>query len=206
MPLHDWSDLAGWEGVHDIWIVELLRCVKPQLPAGYRAHIGSSPTLGIGTSEKPDVSVRHWPDGNGPNGPASSVRRTEPDVEVATLTLDPDKALYVTTAGRLVAAVELVSPRNKDRPASRAAYLARYLHYLNDGVHLVLADVHPRPAGFSFADALSAELNLAQAPLPTPTGVAYRVGEPAPSCGRFLAVWRRPFAMGQRLPEIPLPL
>ena len=31
MPLHDWSKLPGWEGVHDIWIVELLRWIKPRL-------------------------------------------------------------------------------------------------------------------------------------------------------------------------------
>ena len=24
MSLHDWSTLAGWDGVHQVWIVELL--------------------------------------------------------------------------------------------------------------------------------------------------------------------------------------
>jgi hypothetical protein len=37
MPLHDWNDLAGWDGVHNIWIVELLRWIRPRLPEGYRA-------------------------------------------------------------------------------------------------------------------------------------------------------------------------
>lgn len=29
MPLHDWTDRAGWEGMHRLWITELLRWVKP---------------------------------------------------------------------------------------------------------------------------------------------------------------------------------
>ena len=53
---------------------------------------------------------------------------------------------------RLAAAVELVSPRNKDRPESRAIYLNRYMSYLIEGCTLLLVDVHRRPLRFSFAD------------------------------------------------------
>ena len=56
MPLHDWSDSAGWEGMHHLWIAELLRWIKPRLPLGYRAYIGSSPLLAVGAPvERPDV-------------------------------------------------------------------------------------------------------------------------------------------------------
>jgi hypothetical protein len=48
MPLHDWTDAPGWDGVHQIWIVELLYWIKPRLPAGYRAYIGTTPTFAIG--------------------------------------------------------------------------------------------------------------------------------------------------------------
>jgi len=59
MPLHDWTDQPGWEGVHHLWITELLRWIKPRLPEGYRAYIGSAPTVAIGApAERPDVSVR----------------------------------------------------------------------------------------------------------------------------------------------------
>ena len=61
MPLHDWSDSAGWEGMHHLWIAELLRWIKPRLPIGYRAYIGSSPLLAVGAPvERPDVGVRSW--------------------------------------------------------------------------------------------------------------------------------------------------
>jgi len=205
MPLHDWSELGGWEGMHDIWLVELLRWIKPQLPLGYRAHLGTSPALGIGSSEKPDVAVRHWAE-NDAATPVQSLGGVEPDEEVATLTLDPENALLISFHGQLAAAVEVISPRNKDRPASRDAYLARYLGYLKSGVHLMIVDVHTRPAGFSFADSLIAELNLPRKVLPSPMAIAFRVGEPAPNGGRFLAQWRRPLAVGQPLGTLPLPL
>jgi hypothetical protein len=130
----------------------------------------------------------------------------EPDEETAVATLEPETVVTVERQGRLVAAVELISPRNKDRPFSRDSCLARYLAYLLDGVNLVLVDVHRRPHGFSFADRISGELGMSQPPVAPPMAVSYRVGEPAATRGQFLAVWRRPLAVGAPLPTIPLPL
>ncbi|MGE5756519.1 MAG: DUF4058 family protein [Planctomycetaceae bacterium] len=212
MPLHDWSDPAGWEGMHHLWITELLRWVKPRLPIGYRAYIGSAPLLAVGAPvERPDVGVRSWSieARRGSAGPVPDETDTgpvEPDEEVAVATLNPETAVYVERQGRLIAAVEVISPRNKDRPIARSAYLTRYLGYLLDGAHLVLIDVHRRPPGFSFADRIAAELHLEQPSVPPPMAVSYRVGEPAATGGRLLAIWRRPLAVGAALPTIPLPL
>ena len=210
MPLHDWTDRGGWEGLHDIWIVELLRHVKPRLPAGFRAYIGSTPALTIGApDQRPDVAVRQWT----PEPPPAAVAQTnpssslpEPDEEVASLALDAQTALYVATQSRMVAAVELVSPRNKDRPSARDYYLSRYLGYLHEGAHLLLVDVHRRPLNFSFADALAKELQLAKAACPSPFAMSYRIGEPAATGGRMVAFWRRPLTVGAALPTMPLPL
>src|SRR5438270_4354144 len=124
MPLHNWDDLPGWEGLRTIWIVELLRSIRPRLPEGYRAYIGSTPALTIGAPlEKPDVSVRHWLPEPPPPPATTSGELTalpEPDVETATLVLDPQTAVYVATHNRMVAAIELVSPRNNDRLSARA--------------------------------------------------------------------------------------
>ena len=68
--------------------------------------------------------------------------------------------------GQLIAAIELVSPLNKDRPAARERTFSRYAGYLRQGVHLLLIDVLPRPAGFSFADALAVNLGFRAACLP----------------------------------------
>jgi hypothetical protein len=212
MPLHDWTDGAGWEGMHHLWITELLRFIKPQLPTGYRAYIGSAPIIAIGApAQRPDVGVREWPseqtDGGSlkddahVNGP-----QLEPDEEIAVATLDPGTSLFVESRQRLVGAVELISPRNKDREIARSAYLARYLSYLLEGVHFLMVDVHRRPLNFSFADRIAQELHIVQPALPPPLAVSYRVGEPAAQGGRILAVWRRALEVGMPLPTLPLPL
>src|SRR5262245_45970215 len=216
MPLHDWSETSGWEGVHHLWITELLRWIKPRLPAGYRAYIGSAPLLAVGApGERPDVGVRSWHAQDEPGASAATSGACEPgtgpgsaelDEEVAVATIDPETAVFVERQGRLTAAVEVISPRNKDRPIARSAYLARYLGYLLDGANLVILDVHRRPSGFSFADRIAAELHLNQPPLLPPMAVGYRVGEPAATGGRLLAIWRRSLTIGAALPTIPLPL
>ena len=207
MPLHDWAALPGWDGVHQVWMVELLYAVKPLLPPAYRAYIGTTPTFAVGAPDdgRPDVGVRDWPAG-GPAAPPTPAADgdAEPDEEVAVATLAADTALLVERAGRLVAAVELVSPRNKDRLSAQAAYAADYAAYLLRGVHLLLVDVHRRPAEFSFADQIAAALGTRKPDLPAPFAVAYRVGGPAPAGGKFLASWRRPLAVGEPLPAMQL--
>jgi hypothetical protein len=126
---------------------------------------------------------------------------------MAVATLQGDTALLIERHGLLIAAVELVSPRNKDRASACAAYTSTYVGYLLKGVHLLLVDVHRRPLQFSFADRIAAELNLPDQPAcPAPFAVVYRLGGPAPGGGRFLGVWRRPLAVGSPLPMLRLPL
>jgi hypothetical protein len=179
-------------------MVELLRAIKPQLPEGYRAYLGTVPTVAVGApTGNPDVRVRHDPNGSPSAAPPSprSAAPEQPDIEIAIATLDPATSLFVETRGRLVAAVELISPRNEDRPTARANSLARYLGYLLEGVHLLLVDVHRRPLDFSFADGIAQELQLNQPPLPPPMAVSYQVGEPAATGGRVRGIWRRPLAI-----------
>lgn len=208
MPLHDWGDRSGWEGLHHLWIAGLLHWIRPRLPAGYRAYIGSAPLLAIGAPPgRPGLSVWDWPGVSvSPRESTTAARGSEPDVEVAVAAIDPGSALLVERQGRLVAAVELISPRNKDRPMAREAYLARYLGYLMEAVNLVMIDLHPRPFGFSFADRIAEALSLGRPPCPPPLAISYRVGEPAATGGRFLAIWTRPLAVGKVLPTLPLPL
>jgi hypothetical protein len=199
--------------MHHFWISELVRWVKRRLPVGYRAYIGSAPMLAIGAPPaRPDVSVVPWsptadavPQPGVPYGDRLP-DLAEPDEEIAVATLGPETSVYVERQGRLVAAIELISPRDTDRPNARNAYLTRYLGYLFGGAHVVLIDVHRRPLGYSFADQIATELQLQQPALHPPMAVSYRVGEPAATGGRLLAIWRRPLTIGEPLPSIPLPL
>jgi hypothetical protein len=202
MPLHDWKDDRGWDSVHLVWLAQLLDWVQARLPAGYRAFLGSVPALTIDVPNgRPDMSVRQWSSPS-PESPALTPSEAiEPDEEtVATFTLDPHRALFIDLHGLMIAAIEIVSPRT-----ARERYLSRYAGYLRQGVHLLLVDVLPRPAGFSFADALATNLGLAQPPCPAPYAVSYQVGEPVPE-GTVLSLWRRPLQVGQLLPVVPLAL
>jgi hypothetical protein len=210
MPLHDWGDDRGWDSLHLVWQAQLLDWIQPRLPEGYRAYLGAVPALTVDIPNgRPDLGVRNWPApaSSGAVPPAATSDATvEPDVEaVATLTLDPLRAIHIDAHGRLVAAIELVSPRNKHRPEARDRYTSRYLGYVHNGVHLLLIDVLPRPVGFSFADALAAALGIEQPPCPVPFALSYRVGESVPG-GTLIARWVRPFRIGDPLPTIPLAL
>jgi hypothetical protein len=209
MPLHDWSDDRGWDSVHHYWITYLALWLKPRLPAGFRAYLGSVPGLTIeAEAGRPDLGVRQWqPVATLPASPGVAAEVAAPDYRgVATVTRDPQLAVQVVRHGQLIAAIELVSPRNKDRPAAREHYTQRYLGYLWDGVHLLLVDVHRRPVGFSFADAVAAELHYAQPACPAPHAISWNVGGPLPEGGRLLDTWQRPLKVGEPLPALPLAL
>jgi len=208
MPLHDWTDRYGWEGLHHIWMVEIVRQIRPELPPGFRAVIGSVPFVALDALDampvKPDVAVTNGTGHHPPLPPGAGA--PEPDVEVAVATLEEDPTLHVEWNGRLVAAVELISPRNKDRPAAREHYANRYLNYLRGGVHLLLVDVLRRPVGFSFARLIAAGLGEELPAAPAPSVVSYRVGAAAAFGGRMLGVWHKPLVVGEPLPRMPLAL
>jgi hypothetical protein len=211
MPLHDWRDERGWDGVHLLWLGELVRWLRPRLPEGFRAYVGSVPALTVESSNgRPDLQVRRWqPEPPGPvQEPAASL--LEPDLEgVATFTFDPHQAIHIDHHGCLVAAIELVSPRNKDRREAKEGYSSRYLGYLRQGVHLLLLDLLPRPPGFSFLDVLGTTLGLAIPATPAPFAVSFRVSDPTPNGNTespVIGVWHRPLQPGQPLPTLPLAL
>jgi hypothetical protein len=163
--------------------------------------------VAIGVSPvKPDVAIT-----NGAAHPTSSHQSIasstrEPDVEVAVATLEEDASVQIEKDGRLIAALELVSPRNKDRPSAREQYAARYLNYLRGGVHLVLVDVHRRPLDFSFAKLIAASLGLTVPAENAPAVVSYRVGAAAAQGGRMLGLWQHALTIDAPLPAMALAL
>ncbi len=208
MPLHDWTDRPGWQGLHIFWMTEIARALRADLPPGYRAVIGSSPLVTVGSAAvKPEVAVANGSSPPQPRATAVPPALTpEPDVEVAVSTLEEDASVQVERDGRLVAVVEPVSPRNTDRPTAREQYAARHSGYLRAGVHLMVVDAHRRPLGFSFPQLIAAGLGRELPAPPGPSAVSYRVGASAATGGRMLAVWQPPLAVGEPLPRMPLAL
>jgi hypothetical protein len=211
MPLHDWTDERGWDGVHLLWLSELVRWLRPRLPEVFRAYVGSVPALTVESSNgRRDLQIRRWQ--SEPPGPVqeSDTSLLEPDLEgIATFTFDPHQAIHIDHHGCLVAAIERVSPRNKNRREAKEGYSSRYLGYLRQGVHLLLIDLLPRPVGFSFLDVLRTALGLALPATPTPFAVSFRVGDPIPNgnvVSPVIAVWRRALQVGEPFPPLPLAL
>ncbi len=204
MPLHDWTDRDNFDGLHLLWTAELVNLLRRTLPPPYQVLLGSNPRMAVGgTRHRPDVGVSN---GRHPTVAVPTAAYREPDAEVMVGTLEEDLTVQVERNGRLVAAIELISPRNKDRPDSRDYYAARYTNYLRDGVHLLLVDVHRRPVGFSFPQHMAAGLGSPLPAPPAPSAVVYRVGASRPPDGRLLAVWAEPLTVGEPLPAVSLPL
>ncbi len=205
MPLHDWTKLRGWSGLHIYWMVNICDDIKSKLPPGFRAYLGSSPIVAIDDPPgQPDVSVRQT------NGGTHGILETgeadpfQPDWEGQVATIEAETSVYIERNGRLIAAVELISPGNKDGTEKKSNYTARYLGYLTNGVHLLFVDLHPRPLAFSFADEIAKRLDLPDQPaLRAPYAVSYRVNADA-SSETTMAVRRFALSVGDALPLAPL--
>lgn len=211
MPLHDWTDERSWDSLYPLWLTYLLEYVQERLSEGYKAFLGGVPSLTVDSGHgKPDVSVRQCGLESVAQPATSGAGVLEPDLEAnVAFRLAPQRALHIDFHGQLIAALELVSPRNKDRADAKETYCNRYLGYLRLGVHLMLVDVLPRPKGYSFSDAITSSLGLDLPPLPPPFAAAYRIGEVIPvgdDVGSLVGLWRRPLRVGQALPTLPLPL
>ena len=199
-----------WSSVHQAWITEIVRYLKPRLPEPYRIRMGTTPRMLLSVGGTPDAHVRSVPGADAlqledAEAGVATATLFQPDLEIAVPDLDVDLAAFVEHSGRIVAALELVSPRNKDRPAAREETYARYAAYLHDGVNLVLVDVHAKPDRPTVPDRFSERFGLGRPPLPAPYAAVYRVGEDT-SPGRRLALWTFPLTVHEPLPTVPVPL
>ncbi|HTU22673.1 MAG TPA: hypothetical protein VMG10_31830 [Gemmataceae bacterium] len=106
---------------------------------------------------------------------------------------------------RLAAAVELLSPRNKDRLQARQAFAVKGVGYLQQGSSVVVVDtVTTRRADLNAAILSLLGVDSATAATPTSfSAVSYRaVGREEET--QQLQFWPAPLALGQPLPTLPL--
>ena len=205
MPLHDWTGRKRWGMVHLYWMTEIAQDLRATLPPGYQAIVGSSELIAVDLEPvQPDVAV--LPARADIGGGESAQPVPAPDFAVDVATLEDAILLAVVRNSFVVAVVELVSPRNKDRPDSRDQYGTRYLNYLRNGVNLMLVDVHRRPLAFSFPQYLVTALELPTPPVAAPGAASYGLRGRAAGGGRTLDIWQRPMTVDQPLPALPLAL
>jgi hypothetical protein len=119
---------------------------------------------------------------------------------------DLEVHIFSSSAGPvLVAAIDLVSPANKDRDATRRAFAAKCAAYLQRGIGLVIVDIVTSQHA-NLHDELVALMGHADAfafPTPVPLyATAYRAVHRGH--GNEIDVWREPLAVGAPLPTLPL--
>jgi hypothetical protein len=153
MPLRDHfrppvSKKASWEGFHGMWPASIVQQLRKQLPPGYvaepRVHLGTLMEIHVGALESADVARTGAANGD---SSAATAAWTATAPVVAVETDPPDEYEYevrifdLERERTLVAAIELVSPANKDRPESRQAFVAKCAALLRKGVAVSIVDL-----------------------------------------------------------------
>lgn len=134
-----------------MWPAVIVQQLRKQLPAGYvaepRVHLGALMEIDVGALES---GATHGEAANGNatgNGNGVMAEWTASAPTVAIETDPPDEYEYevrvfdVERERTLVAAIELVSPANKDRPESRQAFVAKCAALLRRGIAVSLVDL-----------------------------------------------------------------
>ena len=149
MPLLDHfhppvSEQRSWEGFHGLWAAAIVGklnrdVLAEEYFADMQLHVGSQLEIDVATLEEPRGAGRE-----SAGGTATAVW-APPATILAMPAVFPDdievQVFATTTGATLVAAIELVSPGNKDRPETRQAFAAKCVSYLTRGIGLVVADV-----------------------------------------------------------------
>lgn len=214
MPLRDHfrspavEEFAPWESFHGTWPTFLAKRLKPVLPPGYfaqpRARLGVSFELDVGGFHKlgPAKST---------SGPAVATYRApaptqQHDIDLADLPEYEVQVVERVRRGmRLVAAVEFVSPGNKDRADHRRAFLTKCAGLIRQGICVTVVDVVTnRRANLAqrLAKFCGIGVPLFVPPAPRIYAVTFRPGAAGTKPG--LAIWSYPLVVGQPLPEPPL--
>jgi Protein of unknown function (DUF4058) len=203
-----------WESFHALWasaIVERLnRCL---LPPGYFAetqvHVGSRVEVDVASFESDQTDQQAAPR----DGAGLAVQTWVPPAAALTMpAIFPDEVeiqVFQATAGAtLVGAIELISPRNKDRAEARRAFAAKCASYLQDGIGLVIVDVVTERNANLHDELVRLLEQEEQFRFPTESalyGVAYHPVRRDPG-GDQIDIWPVPLAIGQPLATLPLAL
>jgi hypothetical protein len=197
-----------WRGFHGAWAAAMARLLNAGvLPPGYYAV----PFLDRDGPIEIDVAaLREFPPA--PEGEPVATNPWTPAAPGLALAVDWERAddirvEVLTDDGdpRLAAAVELVSPRNKDRGRSREMFAAKCADYLSRGCGVVVVDVVTTRRADLHANLLAflgADTGPSTLPSAALSAVSYRaVGRDEE--GQLLA-WPSTLEVGQPLPTVPL--
>jgi hypothetical protein len=153
MPLRDHfhpplSDVTSWESLHAQWPAMIVMELNGKLPARYiaspRIHLGPLFEIDVAALTQPeDQSLEADQYGTG-NGGVAVWAPPQPTLTLTTELPEQDEYevwIIDNDLQRLVAAIEIVSPSNKDRPDSRRAFVAKCATLLQHGTSVSIVDL-----------------------------------------------------------------
>jgi hypothetical protein len=216
MPLRDHfhpplAELRHWDGFHGQWPAMIVQGLAPQLPPRYfaepRVHPGGSAEIDVGTFHEEETPGAGRADGS---GTATAVwAPARPNLSILTDLPTGDEyevRVYDTKRRcRLVAAVELVSPANKDRPEHRHAFVAKCAALLQNQVFVVIVDVVTTRDFNLYGELLEwlGEADPFLEPVPPPLYATACWGKPREGAW-LLQAWTHALTLGRPLPTLPL--
>jgi hypothetical protein len=199
-----------WEGIHSAWATTLAALLNQELPPEYFAMpqvtVGGRVEIDVATFEQADTAAAGAGDGAVGTAvwapPAPPLRAA---IDFAHQDRFEVQVFRQLGGPQLRAAVELVSPANKDRASHRRAFAVKCAAYLQHGVAVVVVDVVTERLANLHAE-LCQLLGLAnELSWQSPTGlyaVAYRIA-PEGQQDR-VECWPESLAVGRELPNLPL--
>ena len=217
MPLRDHfrpptSKRATWEGFHAMWPTTIVQHLRKRLPPGFvaepRVHLGAYMEIDVTAYETDDAPARRSPDAPD-GGTTATLASTFPITTIeAELPEDYEYAVHIYDAERertLVAAIELVSPANKDRPEKRNAFVGKCAALLRKGVAVSVVDLVTVRQFNLYAELMAFIGHDELAPAESAPAL-YAASCRWVSRGKkhFLESWAQPLAVGQPLPALPL--
>jgi hypothetical protein len=202
----------SWESFHMRWAAVIADTLDRALPRRYFAEVHTH----LGTQVSADVAeferqAEARPDGDGAAGGVAVQTWAPPAATMVLPFVYPDdlevRILDEREDAQLVAVVELVSPRNKDRPEACRAFAAKCAAYLQRGIGVVVADlVTTRQANLhnELVEVVRLGEAFRQATEVSLAALAYR---PAHRDGQDqVDAWVVPLEVGGVLPVLPLAL
>jgi hypothetical protein len=219
MPLLDHfhppvSERRRWEGFHGLWAAALVETLNRDVLADeyfadMHVHIGSQVEVDVATLEEPTSQGHQRDDTSAAAGAASPWR--PPDTTLVMPTVFPDdvevQVLATASGTTLVAAIELVSPGNKDRPETCRAFAAKCVSYLTRGVGLIVIDIVTNRLT-NLHNEVVGMLGHGEPFLLEPAAPLYAVAyHPSRQIsGDQIALWPVALTVGEPLPVLPLAL
>lgn len=219
MPLRDhfrppvWNK-SSWEGFHGGWpmtmVMQLARVLPEEYTAEPRVHLGTNFEIDVCAYEDDEPKPPTWRSNGGSGGGASATAAAPQPTSTVEVDLTEEYAYEVrvydqSRARQLVAAIEIASPANKDRPENRRAFVTKCAALLQEKVCVSIVDL-VTTRHFNLYAELREFIDRPDPALATNSPATYAATCRGRKAGNtpLLDSWFYPMIVGHPLPTIPV--